>query len=83
MEVIPFHVTMNYVTMLLKGNERIFEELEMIRNVLKFYWSIVQLDKKKGGLRIKNLHPLNKALVSKQSWRFTTKQESLWKQPMV
>lgn len=35
---------------------------------------------KDGGLGIFNLSILNKALLGKQNWRFTTKKESSWKQ---
>lgn len=37
------------------------------------------MDKKSGGLDIRNLSILNKALLGKCSWRFATKRESLWK----
>ena len=42
-------------------------------------WDIVCLHKKKGGLGVKSLSILNKALLSKCSWHYATKKEALWK----
>ena len=38
------------------------------------------LSKKKGGLRVKCLSILNKALLSKWNWRFANEREALWNQ---
>ena len=38
------------------------------------------LSKKKGGLGVKCLSILNKALLSKWNWRFANKREALWNQ---
>ena len=46
-------------------------------------WSIVCMEKKDGGLGIRNLSRLNKALLEKWCWRFASKQDSLWKQVIV
>ncbi|RVW90826.1 putative ribonuclease H protein [Vitis vinifera] len=46
-------------------------------------WSIVCMEKKDGGLGIRNLFRLNKALLGKWCWRFTSEQDSLWKQVIV
>ena len=46
-------------------------------------WSIVCMEKKDGGLGIKNLSRLNKALLGKWCWRFASEQDSLWKQVIV
>ena len=42
-------------------------------------WAIVCLDKKKGGLGVRNLSILNRALLCKWSWRYAVERESLWK----
>ncbi|RVW46482.1 ADP-ribosylation factor [Vitis vinifera] len=42
-------------------------------------WAIVCSDKKKGGLGIRNLSILNRALLCKWSWRYAVERESLWK----
>ena len=41
-------------------------------------WETVCLDKRKGGLGIKNLANLNKALLCKWSWRFAIEKDVLW-----
>ena len=46
-------------------------------------WSIVCIEKKDGGLGIRNLSRLNKALLGKWCWRFASEQDSLWKQVIV
>ena len=46
-------------------------------------WSIVCMEKKDGGLGIRNLSRLNKALLGKWCWRFVSEQDSLWKQVIV
>ena len=46
-------------------------------------WSVVCLDKVKGGLGFKNLSTFNKALLGKWSWRFVTEREPLWKRVIV
>ena len=46
-------------------------------------WFIVYVEKKDGGLGIKNLSILNKALLGKRCWKFASENESLWKQVIV
>ncbi|KAJ9686044.1 hypothetical protein PVL29_015095 [Vitis rotundifolia] len=43
-------------------------------------WSIVCLDKSKGGLGVKSLAMLNKALLGKRMWRFANEREAFWNQ---
>ena len=43
-------------------------------------WAIVCLDKRKGGLGVKSLSTLNKALLCKWSWLFANKKGALWNQ---
>ncbi|RVW54301.1 Transposon TX1 uncharacterized 149 kDa protein [Vitis vinifera] len=40
-------------------------------------WEVVCLSKKKGGLGVKNLSILNKALLAKWNWRFANEREAL------
>ena len=46
-------------------------------------WCIVCMEKKDGGLGIRNLSRLNKALLGKWCRRFASEQDSLWKQVIV
>ena len=41
-------------------------------------WEIVCKEKRSGGLGVKNLFWLNKALLSKWCWRFATEKGTLW-----
>ncbi|RVX08282.1 putative ribonuclease H protein [Vitis vinifera] len=43
-------------------------------------WNLVCLERKKGGLGVRNLALMNKALLSKWNWRFAIESEALWKQ---
>ena len=43
------------------------------------WWDTVCLYKKKKGLGVKSLTILNKALLSKWSWRYAIEKEALWK----
>ena len=42
------------------------------------WWDIVCLDKRKGGLVVKRLSTLNKALLSKWNWLFAIEKGALW-----
>ena len=42
-------------------------------------WATVCTDKKVGGLGIRGLHNLNKALLGKWLWRFANERNSLWR----
>lgn len=46
-------------------------------------WAKVCLDKKKGGMGIRNLSILNMMLLAKWRWRFAFEKESLWKWVIV
>ena len=42
-------------------------------------WDTVCLDKRKGGLGVRRLSTLNRALLCKWNWRFANERETLWK----
>ena len=42
-------------------------------------WATVCTDKKVGGLGVRGLHKLNKALLGKWIWRFANERNSLWR----
>ena len=43
-------------------------------------WATVCTDKKVGGLGVRGLHKLNKALLGKWIWRFANERNSLWRE---
>ena len=43
-------------------------------------WNLVCLEKRKGGLSVRNLALMNIALLSKWNWRFANEIEAFWKQ---
>ena len=43
-------------------------------------WELVCLSKEKGGLGVKCLSNLSKALLCKWNWRFANEREALWDQ---
>ena len=42
-------------------------------------WDTVCLDKRKGGLGVRRLSTLNRALLCKWNWRFANERETLWR----
>ena len=42
-------------------------------------WDTVCLDKRKGGLGVRRLSTLNRALLCKWNWRFVNERETLWR----
>ena len=42
-------------------------------------WDTICLNKDKGGLRVRMLLNLNRALLGKWIWRFTVEKEGLWR----
>ncbi|RVW53156.1 putative ribonuclease H protein [Vitis vinifera] len=53
------------------------------RKVHLVNWEIVCGDKERGGLGLRKLGLLNKALLGKWLWRFACERENLWKQVIV
>ena len=43
-------------------------------------WNLVCLEKRKGGLGVRNLALMNRALLSKWNWCYTNEREAFWKQ---
>lgn len=80
-----------YYMSLLKASRGVIRELEkwqrrflwngsVFRKVIsKVHWNIVCQPKSKGGLGIRNLFVMNRALLAKWWWRFAVEKDSLWK----
>ena len=45
--------------------------------------NLVCLERKKGGLGVRNLAWMNKVVLGKWNWRFAIESEALWKQAIV
>ena len=43
-------------------------------------WATLYIDKKVGGLGVRGLYKLNKALLGKWNWCFTKKRDSVWRE---
>ena len=43
-------------------------------------WNLVCLEKRKGGLGVRNLALMNRVLLSKWNWRYANEREAFWKQ---
>ena len=52
----------------------------MEKKPLLVKWSIICLDKRKGGLSVRCLSKLNRALLGKWSWHFVEERGALWHQ---
>ena len=56
------------------GGEALVQKPHLVR------WNLGCLERKKGGLGVRNLALMNKALLSKWNWCFAIESEALWKQ---
>ncbi|RVW88875.1 hypothetical protein CK203_045020 [Vitis vinifera] len=59
------------------GRGKYGEEIHLVK------WEIVCGDKERGGLGLRKLGLLNRALLGKWIWRFACERENLWKQVIV
>ena len=50
-----------------------------VKKISLVKWATVCIDKRKGGIGIKSYSNMNKALLSKWSWRFANDRKSLWR----
>ncbi|RVW70118.1 hypothetical protein CK203_062179 [Vitis vinifera] len=53
---------------------------EVVWDGVEKRWNLVCLERKKGGLGVRNLALMNKALLSMWNWCFAIESEALWKQ---
>ena len=56
------------------GGGAFVQKLHLVR------WNLVCLEKRKGGLGVRNLTLMNIALLSKWNWRFANERGAFWKQ---
>ena len=52
---------------------------DLVKKVSLVSWATVCTEKRKGGMGIKSLSKMNKALLSKWNWRFANDRNSLWR----
>ena len=50
-----------------------------VKKILLVKWATVCTDKRKGGIGIRSYSKMNKALLSKWSWRFANDRKALWR----
>ena len=55
----------------------------MERRIHSVSWVAVCLSKEKGGLGIRSLDTLNKALLGKWAWRFIVEDNPMWKKVII